>query len=64
MALKLDMSKVYDQVELIFLEKVTKHLGFADRVIKIIMSCMSSIAYAVLLNGQPIGNIKPSRGLR
>ena len=64
MALKLDMSKVYDQVELIFLEKVTKHLGFADRVIKIIMSCMSSIAYAVLLNDQPMGNIKPSRGLR
>ena len=64
MALKLDMSKVYDQVELIFLEKVTKHLGFTDRVIKIIMSCMSSIAYAVLLNGQLMGNIKPSRGLR
>ena len=41
-----------------------KHLGFADRLIKIIMSCMFSVSYVVLLNGQPVGNIKPSRGLR
>ena len=48
MALKLDMSKAYDRVELIFLEKVMKHLGFANRLIQIIMSCMSSVSYAVL----------------
>ena len=64
MALKLDMSKAYDRVELIFLEKVMKHLGFANRLIQIIMSCMSSVSYVVLLNGQPVGNIKPFRGLR
>ena len=41
-----------------------RHLGFADNLIKIIMSCMPTISYAVLLNGQPVGNIKPTRGLR
>ena len=64
MTLKLDISKAYDKVEWIFLEKVMRHLGFADSLIKIIMSCMSTVFYTVLLNGQPVGNIKPTRGLR
>ena len=63
-ALKLDMSKAYDRVEWIFLEKVIRHVGFADSLIKMIMSCISTVSYAVLLNGQPVGNIKPTKGLR
>ena len=63
-ALKLDMSKAYDRMEWIFLEKVIRHVGFADSLIKIIMSCISTVSYAVLLNGQPVGNIKPTKGLR
>ena len=58
------MSKAYDRVEWIFLEKIMRHLGFAESIIKLIMSCMSFVTYVVLLNGQPVGNIKPSRGLR
>ena len=64
MALKLDMSKVYDRVEWVFLERIMHHLGIEERLIKIIMACVQSVSYAVLLNEQPVGNIKPTRGLR
>ena len=64
MALKLDISKAYDRVEWEFLEKIMHHLGLDEKLIRIIMSCMKSVSYSVLLNRQPVGRIKPSRGLR
>ena len=64
MALKLDMSKAYDWMEWVFLEKIMQHLGLGEKMVSIIMSCLRSVSYIVLLNGQPVGNIKPSRGLR
>ena len=64
MALKLDMSKVYDLVEWEFLERLMHHLDIEERTIKIIMSCLQFVSYAVLLNGQLVGNIEPTRGIR
>ena len=64
MALKLDMSKAYDRVEWEFLERAMRHLGLGEQMVRLIMSCISSVSYFVLLNGQPVGNIKPSHGFR
>ena len=64
MTLKLDMSKVYDRVEWEFLERIMTHLGLEERMVRLIMSCLRSVSYFVLLNVQLVGNIKPSRGLR
>jgi hypothetical protein len=64
MAVKLDIQKAYDRVEWPFLEAMMKALGFEEKWITLIMICVKSVSYSVLVNGVPYGKIQPSRGLR
>uniref|UniRef100_A0A803NX12 Reverse transcriptase domain-containing protein n=1 Tax=Cannabis sativa TaxID=3483 RepID=A0A803NX12_CANSA len=64
MALKLDMHKAYDKMEWSFLDKVLCANGFNDRSRKLLMACVTSVSYAVLLNGCPLKKLTPQRGLR
>ncbi|XP_041004081.1 uncharacterized protein LOC121249435 [Juglans microcarpa x Juglans regia] len=64
MSLKLDMSKAYDRVERDFLEVIMLKLGFARSFVKLIMQCISTVSFSVLVNGLQIGPIFPSRGIR
>ena len=50
-AVKLDMSKSYDRVEWIFLEKMMQRLGFHENWISHIMECVTTVSYQVKVSG-------------
>lgn len=63
MAVKLDILKVSNHVEWTFLEGIMQTLGFAERWIHLIITCVTSTSYSVLLNGQVGAWLTPSHGL-
>ena len=63
MALKLDMSKAYDRVEWVWLEKIRRKLGFAKTWRGLAMKCVTSVNYAIKVNGCPLGSITPTMGI-
>ena len=63
MAIKLDISKVFDQVEWSFVKSVMVRMGFNLRWINSIMQCITSVSYSVIINRVTYGNITPTRGL-
>ena len=64
MAIKTDMRKAYDRIEWSFIEALLHKMGFDPHWINLMLECISSVQYKVLLNGQPRGLIIPQRGLR
>ena len=64
MSIKLDMSKAFNRVEWNFIKEVTEKMGFAKKWVDLIMLCISSLSYSIIINGEACGNVIPSRGIR
>lgn len=63
-ALKLDISKAYDRAEWDFLKQTMIRLGFAKKLINLIMNCITTSYFSIIINRIPKGKIIPKRGLR
>nr|GMC66691.1 uncharacterized protein LOC109173576 [Ipomoea batatas] len=62
--LKLDMSEAYDKMEWCYLRFIMEKMGFDKAWIDLIMLCVSTVRYKVMVNGILTDYIIPSRGLR
>ena len=64
MAVKLDISKVYNRVEWGFLRQIMLKLCFNSKWVQLAMETITTASYSVIINGEPHGFIKPTRGLK
>ena len=63
-ALKIDMTKAYDRVEWNYLKGILLKMSFNDKWVEMVMRCVTSVKYAVKVDGDLTQPFKPTRGIR
>lgn len=63
-ALKMDLSKAYDQIEWKYLLKVMSCMDFSQKCQNSIYQCLSSSSFQILTNGSPGQAFSAFQGLR
>jgi hypothetical protein len=62
--LKIDLLNAFDRVKWSFIRLLLMHLGFEVPFIRWIMACISSVTFAVLINGTASPFLTSERGIR
>jgi len=62
--LKVDYIKAYDSISWEFIYYMSGRVGFCDRWINWIKSCLKFVSVSVLVNGSPTKEFIPRKGLR
>lgn len=62
--IKLDLSKAYDQVNWLYIRMLLTHLGFSYAFFRWVMSCLTIVSFAMLVNGATSPFFHAERGLR
>ncbi|XP_074293376.1 uncharacterized protein LOC141620390 [Silene latifolia] len=61
--LKVDLKKAYDSVSWSFLEQMMVLLNFPKHLINLIMECVTTATYYLVVNGETFGHFKGAKGL-
>lgn len=64
LVIKLDIMKAYDRVEWLYLLKVLRKMGFGEILIDMLFRLLNNNWYSLLLNRQPKGFFKSSKGIK
>nr|GEU62956.1 hypothetical protein [Tanacetum cinerariifolium] len=63
-AFKVDIQKAYDTVDWHFLECILKQFGFLDKMVKWVVTCVTTASFSLHINGDVHGFFEGKRGLR
>ena len=47
-----------------YLESIMRRMGFCDMWINLMMICVKTVTYLILVNGEPQSLIQPTKGIR
>lgn len=62
--LKIDLSKAFDSVNWLYIRLLLTHLGFHIDFIRWVMSCMTLVSFAILINGAALPFFFAERGIQ
>ena len=64
MTIKVDLEKAYDRLEWNFIHKILQAYHFPNKLINLIMNCVSSTSISILFKGGMMETFKTLRGIR
>ncbi|KAL5773508.1 hypothetical protein ACOSP7_013099 [Xanthoceras sorbifolium] len=64
LAWKIDLAKAYDKLQWSFICRVLEEVGIKGSFRDLIMSCITSVDYKVIMNGEVTESFSPSCGIR